>query len=173
MIEPLAVPDLPKRSRRGRGVARLGLLVVLGSGLFGSCELVGQFVEYTDGLRNSKERTVVVRGVSQTGGFLGLLASVPVTVASLPITYSAYLVGKSVKPEQTDVASMLLLPSFTLLGIGSLLGVPADVIEMVVYRAWAPRPSLDPAEQEAFEAALDEETLPRCPVEPIVPKRKK
>ena len=141
--------------------------------MLGSCEVVGQFVEYTDGLRNSKEHTAVVRGVSQTGGFLGLLASVPLTVASLPINYSAYLVSDSIKPGETDVASMLLLPSFTLLEVGSLLGAPAALVEMLMYRIWAPRPSLDPVEQEAYEAALDEDTLPRYPVEPIVPKGKK
>ena len=173
MTEPLVALDARTGPRRRGLLPSLGLLLVLSSGSLSSCEMVGQFVEYTDGLRNSEERTVVVRGVSQTGGFLGLLASVPVTVASLPITYTGYLVGRYVKPEDVDVASALLLPSFALLEVGSLLGVPADLLEMVVYRVWAPRQTLSPADQEAFEAALDEDTLPRYPVEPILPTRKK
>lgn len=131
--------------------------------------MVGQIVEYTDGLRNSQEHTIVVRGVSQIGACLGLLASVPVTLASVPFTYPSYLVYDSIEPDEAFVLDMLLLPSFTLLEIGSLLGAPADLIERLVYKAWVPPDSMTAAEQEAFENDLDEDTLPRYPVTPILP----
>ena len=151
-------------------LASLGLTAILSCGLLSSCGTLGSFVEYTDGLRNSQEHPVVVRGISQVGGFLGLLASVPVTVVALGFTYPSYLASEAASgSENTDLASTLLMPSFAMLEMGSLLGAPADLVHFLISRVWDEEVQMDPSEREAFENELDEDTLPRYPVKPILP----
>ncbi|MEE2887698.1 MAG: hypothetical protein VX951_09750 [Planctomycetota bacterium] len=172
MAQSMTVPIAGTGDRRRVRLAGIGLAWVLTCGTLGSCEMVGRFVEYTDGLRNSEEHAAVVRGVAQVGGFLGLLVSVPLTTAALPFTYLSYLVENQIQPEEADLVSRLLLPSFALLGIGSLLGAPADLVEVMLYKTWAPPEPMTEAEREAFEQALDEDTLPRYPVVPVLPVRR-
>lgn len=158
------------QAKRPSSLAGLGLTAILGCGLLGSCGTLGSFVEYTDGLRNSEEHPVVVRGISQVGGFFGLLASVPVTTVALGFTYPSYLAAKAATDgENTDMASTLLMPSFAMLEMGSLLGAPADLVHFLISRAWDGEAQMDPSEREVFENALDEDTLPRYPVKPILP----
>ena len=158
------------QANKPSSLAGSGLAAILSCGLLSSCGTLGSFVEYTDGLRNSGEHPVVVRGISQVGGFLGVLASVPVTTVALGFTYPSYLASKAASGgENTDMASTLLMPSFAMLGMGSLLGAPADLVHFLISRAWDQEIEMDPSEREAFENELDEDTLPRYPVKPILP----
>jgi len=151
---------------RARHVAGKGLAVVAAV-LLGSC---AEFVQYTDGLRKSKDRTVLVRGTANLGGVLGVIAGLPADLAALPVTYPFYLYQRSEAPETTDFSSIVLFPSFALLEVCSLLAVPVDLLEYGFYRAWLPPDTMTAQEQEEFEMKLDDETLPRYPVIPIYPE---
>lgn len=136
----------------------------------GSC---GAFIEYTDGLRDSKNHTVIVRGTGKIGGAIGFIAGIPIDIVALPVTYPFYLYQDSVDPETTDFSSTILFPSFALLQVGSLLAAPVDLLEFAFYRAWLPPDTVTAEEQEELEMKLDDETLPRYPVTPIYPEKKK
>lgn len=133
------------------------------------CSGCGTFIEYTDGLRKSDEYSRFVRGTAQVGGFVGVIASLPVDVGVLPITAPIYLYQKKVDPDQADLSDSVLFPTFTLLGVGSLLAVPVDLVEFAVYRAWQPGNARTAEEQQELEMKLDDDTLPRYPVTPVYP----
>ncbi len=133
----------------------------------------GAFIEYTDGLRKSQEYTPLVRGTAQTGGFLGVFASIPLDIVALPVTYSVYVYQRSIDPDTASFTDTALFPSFVLLGLGSLVAVPLDVMEFALYRAWQPARTLTAEEQEELEMQLDDGTLPRYPVTPLYPQGKR
>jgi len=135
----------------------------------GSC---ATFIEYTDGLRDSKNHTVFVRSTGKFGGAIGFIAGIPIDIAALPVTYPLYLYQGSDDSETMDFTSMILFPSFALLQVGSLLAAPVDVLEFAFYRAWLPPDTMTAEEQEELEMRIDDETLPRYPVTPIYPKKK-
>lgn len=142
---------------------------ILAAMLLSSC---GAFIEYADGLRNSKDHTVIVRGTAQVGGFVGAFAGIPIDIGALPVSYPIYLYQKSQDPE-ADFSDSILFPSFALLQVGSLVAIPVDVLELAFYRAWQPPDTPTAEEQEEFEKQLDDKTLPRYPVTPIYPPKKK
>lgn len=133
----------------------------------------GAFIEYTDGLRTSKEYTPLVRGTAQTGGFIGVLASIPVDIVALPLTYSVYVYQGYVDPDSASLTDTTLFPLFLLRGVGSLLAVPVDVMEFAFYRAWTPEGAMTAEEQEEFEGNLDDDALPQYPVTPVYPTTKR
>ena len=149
------------------GAGLLGLVLTLPQV---SC---GAFIEYTDGLRKSLEYTPLVRGTAQTGGFLGVLAGIPLNFVALPVTYSVYLYQDSVDPETASFTDTALFPSFLLLSVCSLVAVPVDVMEFAFYRAWQPERTLTTEEQEELEKEIDDGTLPRYPVTPVYPRGKR
>ena len=148
------------------GSAALGFLVVL---TFGSC---GAFIEYTEDLRTSSDRTSLVRYTAQAGGVVGVIVSLPVDLAAFPVTFPVYLYQESSSEESADLSDSLLFPTFALRGVGSLLALPVDLLELAFYRAWIPPDTPTAEEQEGIEMQLDDETLPRYPVEPIYPPKK-
>ncbi len=133
----------------------------------------GPLVQYTDELRNRHgHRSVFVTGPAQTGAVLGFLVGIPLDVGFLPVTYVIYQVQKSRQPETADWLTTMMFPSLATLGFGTLLGAPFDLIEYSVYRAWRPPESLTEEEQRELEYQIDEETLPRYPVETLYPSDK-
>ena len=142
------------------------VIAAVSAALLSSC---GAFIEYTDGLRNSEEHTVVVRGTAKVGGAIGLLAGVPISVVALPASYTIYKVQESGDPEGTDYMSTVAFPAFALLEVCSLLATPFDVLEMALYRAWLPAATLTAEEQLQLEFGFDDQTLPRYPVTRIYP----
>jgi hypothetical protein len=151
--------------KQGVCAAGLGLIAVLG---LGSC---GHFIEYTNDLRSSKDHTSLVRYTAQAGGVVGVIVSLPVDIVVLPVTVPVYLYQSSTA-EEAGLSDSILFPSFALRGVGSLLAVPVDLIELALYRAWVDPDTPTAAEQEEIEKALDDDTLPRYPVAPIYPPKK-
>lgn len=148
---------------RGRGLAGWALLMLA----LGCAEMV----QYTDELVDRRTgRTLLVRTPATLGGVVGFVVGVPVDIVALPVTYLVYTNQKSDQSAAADPLSTMLFPSFVLWRAGTLVAVPLDALEFIVYRAWLPPPTPTRQEQEAFEVEQDERTLPVYPVEPIFPR---
>lgn len=138
-----------------------------GVAMLASC---GTFVRYTGELTDSRSgRTLLVTAPATLGGFVGFVAGIPVDVVALPVTYTVYAMQKSQNELEADPMSTMLFPSFVLWRTGTLLAVPFDILEFSLWRSWQPPPSMTAAEQAEFEYELDQQTLPRYPVEPVYP----
>lgn len=130
----------------------------------------GQVVQYTDELVDPRTgRSSFVTVPANAGGFVGFVAGIPVDAAALPVSWPVYEVQKSRSPDTADPISTMLFPSFVLWRAGSMVAMPFDAMEWVVWRAWQPPTTRTAEEQAQIEYDLDEETLPRYPVEPIYP----
>ena len=129
----------------------------------------GTLVEYSDALTEARTgRTEFVMWPATTGSTLGFVCGIPVDVLALPVTWSVHQVQKSSNPGQADLASTVLFPSFVLERTGKiLLGAPFDAIEFALYRAWLPPEAMDRETRESIEGQIDEDTLPRYPVQPV------
>lgn len=140
---------------------------LLATTLFSGC---AQIVQYTDELVDRRSgRSPFVTVPAAAGGFSGFVAGIPFDVAALPVTWTIYQVQKANEPERADPLSTMLFPSFVMWRAGTLLAVPFDGLEYLALRVWRPRQTLTAEERRAREIELDEETLPRYPVEPIYP----
>jgi len=149
-----------------RSVAVALVAAVLAAGL-GSC---GQFVEYTDDLRDpTTRRTLFVRSPATIGGVVGFAVGTPVSVAALPVTYVVYSYQKAESPDLADPLSTLLFPSFVLWRTVSLIAAPFDALEFLAYRAWLPPRTPTREEVEQMELEFDERSLQSYPVRPIYP----
>jgi hypothetical protein len=97
-----------------------------------------RLVLYTQALVDADTgRTPVVIYPASFGGVVGVIASVPVGLLALPITYPIYSVQKAQDPESAD-PTVMLLPTWFLWQTGVFLaGAPLDLLEFVFYRSWA------------------------------------
>ena len=104
-----------------------------------------QLVLYTQALVDADTgRTPVVIYPASFGGVVGVIASVPVGLAALPVTYPIYSVQKAQDPESAD-PTVMLLPTWFLWQTGVLvMGAPLDLLEFVFYRSWAVGPQQPP-----------------------------
>jgi hypothetical protein len=136
-----------------------------------ACDQLAPVVRYTDELTNEHTgRTPFVRYPAQGLGFVGFIGGIPFDLIALPATYTFYEMNKNLPPGQaTDSVTIFLFPSFVLWRSAILLAAPLDAIEFACYRAFLPRKTPNPFEQEDLENRLDRETLPRHPVEPLYP----
>jgi hypothetical protein len=142
---------------------------LVAAALLGGCTT---FVRYTGELTDSRSgRTLFVTAPATFGGFLGFLAGLPVDIVALPVTFLVYEMQKSQGVVEPDPLSTMLFPSFVLWRTGTLIAVPFDAIEFSIWRNWQPPPSMTASERAALEYELDQQTLPRYPVEPVHPIR--
>ena len=131
------------------------------------CAGCAQMVRYTDDLTDARTgRTFATLAPATFGGIVGFLVGIPVDVIALP---ASYLVYSTQDPVTRDQLSTFLFPSFVLWHVGTLLGVPFDLVEWAVWRAWAPDDALTPEERERRETELDDVEFPVYPVTPIYP----
>ena len=153
---------------RGPGLASaLALVLALALPPLGGC---AQFLEYTGDLTDDRTgRTLFVTLPATVGGFAGFLIGIPVSVVALPITWPAYEIEKAQDAANASFLRTAITPSFVLMRLGTLLGMPFDAVEWVAYRAWLPPSTRNAQEQAEYELQLDEETLPQYPVTPIYP----
>ncbi len=100
---------------------------------------------------------------------MGFVLGVPLDIIGLPVTYTLYQFQRDDESVTADPMSTMLFPSFVLWRAGTLVAVPFDAVEFVVYRAWLPPETPTAEEQERLEAAEDSSTLPVYPVERIFP----
>jgi len=144
---------------RHRWARRLLAAALLCSG--GCSELV----RYTDDLVDARTgRTLVTRTPATFGGIVGFVVGLPVSVVVFPVSWVVY---QSQSESARDPVSTYLFPSFVLWRVGSLIGMPFDAVEWVVWRGWQPESAMTREERERRERELDAQEWTSYPVEPI------
>ena len=146
-------------SRRFAGTAALALFAA-------GC---GPLVQYSDELVEPRTgRSEFVIWPATAGGVIGFVVGIPIDVVAFPFTWGVYRLQKAGNPNDADLVSTALFPSFVLWRAGAIvLGTPFDAIEYGFYRAWLPADAMNRDAREALELELDDSTLPLHPVVPI------
>jgi hypothetical protein len=143
------------------------MLLAAALAAFSACS---ELVRYTDELTDERTgRSLFVTTPATFGGAVGFVLGVPVDLVVLPVTWGVYRYQVAEDPLGADPLSTMLFPSFVLWRVGKLVGMPFDLVEFVVWRAWRSEATLTRQEREEIEYAHDEDTLPTYPVEPIYP----
>lgn len=156
------------RDRRPRSLRRRLLAAALLPSLW-CCGGCTELVRYTDELVDARTgRTLVTRTPATFGGIVGFVVGLPVCVVVLPVTWAVY---QSQSEAARDPISTYLFPSFVLWRVGSLLGMPFDAVEWVVWRGWQPESAMTPEERERREREIDAQEWTSYPVEPIYGRR--